>query len=198
MYTIRVCESDDDLKQVSSLWTLHTKLMRTKVKEIKFNLDAGTIVGAFDNDRLIGTMRHHDWVNTKMYSIDSIYVKPGEVSYYASLSGVKNPIVPLLDHIIAAREEQGHYTWFYTRAISPGYSRIHKRGHSFLGSSKLGSRYQKFLMEIVPPNERSVSPAHDALIGRRLFNVPVMVVMCCLKNEFRQTIKDLGAEAEYF
>jgi hypothetical protein len=197
MYTLRKIETEEDYKKVKILWSVHARLMRTKVPE-RTDLDVGYIVGAFRGDDLVGSMRHHDWEGQLAYSIDSIYTKPGEMSYYASLPTVQNPIVPLIDFIIEEREKAGYFTWFYTRALSPGYTKIHKSGHSFLASSKLGCRYQKFLMEIVPAGTRSAVTSHDALLGKRTFERDTMVVMCCLKNEFRECTEALGEEKEYF
>jgi hypothetical protein len=197
MYELRNITSDEDFKKVKLLWTVHARLMRTKVPE-RTDLDVGTIVGAFKDGELAATIRHHEWTGQPWYSMDSIYVKPGEMTLYASREGVVNPIVPLVDHVIEQYEARGFYTWFYVRALSPGYSRIHKNGHSFLASSRLGSRYQKHLMEIVKAGTRSQFQAHDALLGQRTFDKDCIVVMQCLKNEFRQCVVDLGPEAEYF
>ena len=197
MYELRNIETEEDFKKVKLLWTVHARLMRTNVP-IRDDLNVGTIVGAFRGDDLVSTIRHHKSDGHAWYSMDSIYVKPGELSYYASLNGIENPIVPLVDYVIKEYESQDMFTWYYVRAISPGYTKIHKSGHSFLSSSKLGSRYEKFLMEVVKANTRSKFATHDALLGKRVFEKDVIVVMQCLKNEHRQCIQDLGEEAGYF
>jgi len=197
VYTLRRAETEDDFKQVKRLWTVHARLMRTKVPE-RTDLDVGFIECAFRGDDLVATMRHHDWDGMQMYSIDSIYVKPGEMTYYAALPGQNNPISPLIDHIVGAREAAGQFTWWYSRAIAPGYTKMHRNGYSFMGASRLGHRYQKFLMEIVPAGQRSTVTTHDTLLGARTYDKDVMVVMCCLKNEHRQPALQLGDEVEYF
>lgn len=184
MYTVRDIVTDADMKQVREMWKKHSRLMRTYVEE-PASFTGGTIVGAFDaNDELAGTLRHYSWGGTPFYSIGSLYIRPGLLERY-DFSLPDNPIPPILDSIIELKEEQQFYSWYYTRAMGPGYAKLQESGKDLLSWTKLGKRYERFVNEIVRPGTRSKIPAHDSLLTERIWSKPIMVVHCVLRNEFR-------------
>lgn len=197
MYTVRKIETEADFSQVRKLWTLHARMMRTPIPE-RTDLDTGVIIGAFQDEVLVACMRYIPFPDSRQYSIDSLYIKPSLLKYYSSIDPA-DPVTPILDHIIEDREAAGCFTWYYVRVISPGYTKVDRAGHGFLSSSTRGRRYERYLLEVVPKNTRSEVKFHDtALLGQRTYERDIMVVMCCLKNEFRAPAQRLGEDKAQF
>lgn len=196
MYTVEPIQSEEQYAQVKRLWTVHARLMRTKVPE-RTDLNVGSILAAYKDDDLVATLRHNDWEGQLAYSIDSLYVKPGEMYMY-DFANPMNPVTPLLDHVLGLREANRYFTWYYTRAISPGYAKIQKNGHDLLANSKLGHRYERYVHEIVPAGKRSQVKAHDMMLGSRSYDKNIMVVQCCLKNDLRPWGDIITDESKYF
>lgn len=183
MFTIRKIETEEDFEKTRKLWLLHTRLMRGPAHERK-DFDVGTIVGSFnDQNQLQATVRHITWQEHVSYSIDSLYVKPGEMMLYGFTR--PNPVTPIVDFILAEREAEQYYTWFYVRAITKGYAKIQRNGSDLLLNTKLGPRYHRYVMDIVPAGERSRIDAHDAMMARRDYTKDVIVVQCNLDNDQR-------------
>jgi len=160
-------------------------MMRTKSAQVEINISQG-IIGAFTADSdLVGTLKYTLWDGLAIYSIGAMYIKPGIISRY-DFSNPDNPITPILDFILQSMEDKKYYTWFYSRALSPGYHKIQKTKHDLLNQCKLGSRYDRFIMEVVPAGMRSLIKAHDNMLSNQVWVKNSMIVMCSLRNEFRE------------
>lgn len=194
-YDIRPIVTDEDMRKVDIMWRAHSRLMRTPVTD-PAELQGGQIVGAFDGEKLVGTLRHFDWPGLPYYSIGSLYIRLGALQRY-DFSNPANPIPPILDFILAQKESEGFYTWFYTRAISGGYYKLQRDGTDLLSHTKLGCRYDRYVNEIVKAGQRAQHDYHDMMLARRTWGTNIMVVQCLLRNSERPWGDVIADEREY-
>lgn len=211
-FVVRSIKEDADVKQALKMWLDHPKVMGTRIERSEYGFhiwlrgnswSKSYVMGAFDNDTLIGMMRYNMWNNIPYYSFDGLHTKKGSFITYNYKNG-NHPFVPLMNHIMKKMEEQERYTWFYHRAIRPGYGRLTDQQDDLLRYCDLGwdkeknhYRYDRYVDEIVPAGERTPTIAFNTMLFNRPYKFDIMVVKCCLKPEYRRWGDVFKVESEY-
>jgi hypothetical protein len=198
MYDIQRLEPSD-YGQYKDLWTSVKKVMRTPVErsesdfytELSNTVKYGELWGAFDRGELLAVAKLFRWKKLPYYNITGWLMKR-TVMYRYDFADGKNPLMHVTDRVIANMESQRFYTWYYARAISPGYRRLVNKNSDVLKVSPLGwdkekqqYRYDRFIEEIVSPGTLPRCDAYSEMIDNRIYKVNVMIVKCSLKSEYR-------------
>lgn len=137
--------------------------------------------GAFDdNDVLIAVVQARRWQRLPCYSITKYYSKPG---YMTLFSWKNNPAVPITEMIIDLMEKEGRFTWYYVRSIEDWPEKLRIKGNDFFSVSDKCKKYTRYIEEIIKKNTSSVYEGHSS--GRPEWKLDLIMVKCCLKNQFR-------------
>lgn len=186
-YTIKYIETDQEFLDVSELWKSKDTLMFQDLgdEHFAYNIKTGKIVGAYDGSTLVGTLKFSIWGDLPYYSIGGLYIKTGLIKFYRFKDPL-NPITYITDFILRDMEAKGYLNWYYTRVLKKGYARIQADGNDLLTCTTLGHRYRRDIEEIIMPGEKSKFMVHNALILNRTWLKPIMVIKCCLDNQYRE------------
>jgi len=189
LYNIRIIKTVEEYKLVEELWSSTNMLMREKVSlvnKIPTNTDSNTtIVGAFIDNELYGTLRFNIWEKMPFYSIGGLHIKSGIINRY-DFSNPANPISYITDFILEKMEALGYYNWYYVRTLGKAYAKIQENNHDLLSQTQLGSRYRKDVEELLLPNARSNFQLHDNLVLNKTWARPIAIIKCSLDNKYRQ------------
>ncbi len=184
-YNTRFLTTEEDLNQVIELQKLRPGVFRDRDAEMDLDHGGNKFVGAFDETGLlVGTLRIIEWSILPFYTIGTLFIRPGLTKGY-DFSDEHNPMPGVLDFAIEHMESRNFYTWYYSRAMSPGYRRLELNRKDFLSCTKLGSRYLRQVSEIVPAGERSKYSLHDKHLMNQTWEKDTLIVMCTLPNELR-------------
>jgi hypothetical protein len=208
-YNIRKIESQEDIEKFKDLWCERSKRMKTPVEdqlvEFEKGITIGTPVGAFDSDnRLVGVLKYRRSLQIPCMFLYNIHIKKNLLTRYDFTDG-KNPITPILDFILHEAEADGYYTWYYVRALSSGYHKLHKTGKDLFTQSSmcydkdLGEyRYERYVEEIIPSGKESKYPGFRVWLGDKPWVPNLALFKCVLKNKFRKNGNVLDDESNYF
>lgn len=177
---------ESHLEKIIELRSQYNKVMRTAVDHT-FTMPAISHktkhIGAIRDGELICYMRIDNFESFPYYQVSTMYTKQAELGYYSFDD--KNPILQCCDFMMVEQEKLKKYSFFYCRANTAAYKRLHKTGKNLMTVSKIGCRYDTFVQEIVPANTRSSYMIHDNLLNNMPWAVDTMILQCSLRQEFR-------------
>lgn len=186
LYNIKVIKTKDEYNDVWELWSSRSKVMRHK-QSFPFlkDIDYGTIVGAYQDNSLVGTLKYTKWKGLPFYSMGSLFIKKNLIPRY-DFSNPINPLISITDFILRSLEEEEFYNWYYVRALGKAYAKIEKDDHDLLSCTELGPRYHRFVEELILPGTRSKNVLYDKMAGSNFWDNPIMIVKCSLDNQYRK------------
>jgi hypothetical protein len=196
MFTVRKL-TEEDLSQAEHIYVSHDRVQRSEIQRTKeeFALlveNKSTFLGAFDGDTLVAFLTYRFLVSLPCMIISNIYLKQGQFQTYY-FKNENHPLPSMIDFVLAEAEEKKYYTWFYTRANLPIYNKLEEKGQDLLRNTKFGYdkeksqyRYERFIEEVIPPKSQSQSSVYNTYLGLGNFDTSVILLKCCLKNEYRK------------
>jgi hypothetical protein len=189
--------TNEDFAQAEKIYISHSRVQRSEIQRTKeefFQLveNKSIFLGAFVDGVLVSFLTYRFLVSLPCMIISNIYLKKGQFRTYYFKNDT-HPLPSMIDFVLAEAEEKKYYTWFYTRANLPIYDKLEQRGQDLLRNTTLGYdiekyqyRYERFIEEIIPPKSQSQSSVYNTYLGLGNFDTSVILLKCCLKNEYRK------------
>lgn len=195
MIEVKPMTSDDEIREVKALYLSHEKTQRSVTLKAERDIDVliengFRIVGALDTDvGLVSFATQLLFKSQPIHRIGNIYIRKNTFNSY--FFGVADhPIPKIIDEMLLTAESLGYYTWLYSRADLPIYEKLQARKQDMLRWCRFGYdndeyRYERFLIEKIPPLSRSKFELHNKLFLLGKNSVPINIFQCCLKEKFK-------------
>jgi hypothetical protein len=195
---VRVISSKKDIDQAVELYLDHTKALGTQVDrsedDFKNWSQPGSketlVYGCFQDETLTGMMRCSTWAAVPIYNINGLFTKKSMFRTYRYTEN--HPFPYIQNHIMSIMEAQGYYTWYHHRAIRPAYDRLVNAKEDLLRLCELGwdstkeqYRYNRYTEAIIPAETLPKFKTFQHMLGKNLWKKDIMIVKCCLKQEYR-------------
>jgi hypothetical protein len=176
--------TESDYDQLRELVKIAPGVLRDK----EFQPDASISersghMGAFTRDNvLVSSLSYFRFPSLPYYLVGQYVQKPG---FMIRFSWKNNPAIKMMDMILDKMEAEERFTWYYTRSIMRWPAHMRKKGNDFFSNSPRCQRYNRFLEEIIPAGQPTKFELHKKMIPSNVWKYDVIVVKCCLKNDFR-------------
>lgn len=195
---VRVIKTDEDITKATALYLEHKRVLGSRVSRtendftrwFQSNVEEVSVYGCFQDNLLTGMMRCSLWTDLPIYNINGLFTKRSMFKTYRY--GENHPFPYIQNHIMMEMENRGYFTWYHHRAIRPAYDRLVEDKEDLLRLCEMGwdsvkdqYRYNRYTEAVVPSGTLPESDTYQRMLGKQSWNKDIMIVKCCLKQEYR-------------
>jgi len=196
-YEVKYLTTSEQFDEAEKIYQSHHKVMRSRYdrsNELLVDKNSHNVkyVGCYYEGSLVAFLKIVLWNKLPAYNIGNMNIKKSFLQRH-DFSNHKNPIIPIMNFILAEQEASKRYTWYYNRSLANSYHKLQLEGKDLLKNCDLGwnhekqqYRYERFIEEVVTAGNSPYHPVHKTF-QNKIFDTDYMIVKCCLRNEYRDT-----------